>query len=63
MNWWRMVVLVATGFIGGFMTSLVGSGMDICSFSVLTLLFSVSEKIATPTSVVLMASNSLLGSV
>ncbi|KAL3115324.1 hypothetical protein niasHT_019675 [Heterodera trifolii] len=32
--------------------------VDICIFSVLTLLFSVSEKIATPTTVVLMALNS-----
>lgn len=42
-------------------TSTPTSGIDICTFSILTLLFRVSEKIATPTSVVLMALNTLLG--
>lgn len=37
------------------------SGIDICTFSILTLLFRVSEKVATPTSVVLMAMNTLAG--
>ena len=35
--------------------------MDICLFSLLTLLFRVSEKTATPTSVVLMAINTCIG--
>ena len=37
--------------------------MDICSFSVLTLLFRVSEKVATPTSIVLMAINASVGQI
>ncbi|KAL3075989.1 hypothetical protein niasHS_011350 [Heterodera schachtii] len=57
-NIWKSMVLILTGFIGGIFTSFAGSGVDICIFSVLTLLFSVSEKIATPTTVVLMALNS-----
>lgn len=40
---------------------LSSSGIDICTFSILTLLFRVSEKVATPTTVVLMAINTLLG--
>ena len=59
---WKGVVLFISGIIGGMCTSFAGSGLDICSFSILTLLFRVSEKTATPTSVVLMAWNSLLGS-
>lgn len=43
------------------MTGLLGSGVDMVSFSVLTLLFSISEKVATPTSVVLMAINTSVG--
>lgn len=35
--------------------------MDICSFSVLCLVFRVSEKVSTPTSVVLMAINTCVG--
>jgi hypothetical protein len=37
------------------------SGLDICTFSVLTLLFRVSEKTATPTTVVLQAWNCTVG--
>ena len=58
---WKAIVLIISGFIGGMFTSFAGSGLDICSFSVLTLLFRVSEKTATPTSVVLMAGNTLAG--
>ena len=43
------------------MTLVTGSGVDICSFSILSLLFRISEKISTPTSIVLMAINSLVG--
>jgi hypothetical protein len=32
-----------------------------CSFIVLTLLFRVSEKVATPTSVILMTGNTIVG--
>ena len=58
---WKAVVLVLTGFMGGIFTSFSGSGLDISSFSILTLLFRVTEKTATPTSVVLMAINSCVG--
>jgi len=57
---WKALILLAAGFIGGIFTSISGSGIDICSFSVLTLLFRISEKTATPTSVVLMAGNTVL---
>ena len=60
-NFWKAAVLILAGIIGGVFTSFAGSGLDICSFSVLTLLFRVSEKTATPTSVILMGFNSVLG--
>lgn len=50
-----------SGFLGGLFTGVAGSGVDICCFCVLTLYFRVSEKIATPTSVVLMAMVSIFG--
>ena len=31
-NWWRLLVLVLFGFIGGIFTSFSGSGLDISSF-------------------------------
>ncbi|WKY02581.1 hypothetical protein Q1695_016112 [Nippostrongylus brasiliensis] len=58
---WKAVVLVLTGFIGGIFTSFAGSGVDICVFSINTLLFRVSEKTATPTTVVMMGLNSMVG--
>jgi len=57
---WTVVGFLLTGFVGGMATGLVGSGLDICTFSVLTLVFRVSEKVATPTSVVLMSVNSMI---
>eukprot|EP00997_Jenningsia_sp_PLL12_P007194 NODE_3806_length_729_cov_145.489706_g3208_i0.p1 GENE.NODE_3806_length_729_cov_145.489706_g3208_i0~~NODE_3806_length_729_cov_145.489706_g3208_i0.p1 ORF type:complete len:213 (+),score=42.29 NODE_3806_length_729_cov_145.489706_g3208_i0:27-641(+) len=59
--YWRMWALILTGFIGGIFSAISGSGIDICSFSVLTLLFRVTEKTATPTSVCLMAINTVVG--
>lgn len=58
---WKALVLLGTGFVGGIFSAISGSGLDICSFSVLTLLFRVTEKTATPTSVVLMAGNTMVG--
>lgn len=60
-NWWKATVLFVAGFIGGLCSAFAGSGVDICAFSVLTLLFRLSEKVATPTSVVLMAANTCVG--
>src|SRR6218665_141502 len=56
----KATIFLVVGFIGGVFTALVGNGLDICTFSILTLLFRVSEKVATPTSVILMASNSIV---
>jgi uncharacterized membrane protein YfcA len=57
---WKGVVLVVGGFIGGIFTAFAGTGLDICAFMVLTLLFRISEKTATPTTVILMAFNSVI---
>ena len=58
---WQAMILIITGLAGGTFSALAGSGVDICSFSILCLLFRVSEKVATPTSVVLMAINTCVG--
>jgi len=58
---WQTLVLLFVGFLGGIFSAVAGSGVDICSFSVLSLLFRVSEKVSTPTSVVLMAINTVFG--
>lgn len=53
--------LIVFGFIGGMITAIFGNGIDIFTFCLLTLFFGLSEKIATPTSVVLMTINTIAG--
>ena len=55
------ILFLGTGVLGGLMSGCVGNGIDILIFSVMVLLFRISEKIATPTSVVLMAINAIAG--
>lgn len=47
--------LIGIGLIGGIVTSIFGNGVDLLTFCVLTLWYGIDEKIATPTSVVLMS--------
>lgn len=56
----QLIVLTA-GLLGSIMSGLVGNGIDIFVFATMVLLFRISEKVATPTSVVLMAFNALTG--
>jgi uncharacterized membrane protein YfcA len=57
----ELIIIMVAGFFGGIMSGMVGSGIDILNFSVMVLLFHMSEKVATPTSVVLMSINSIFG--
>jgi len=60
-GWRERGIILFAGFCGGLMTGLVGNGIDILCFSLMVLLFRLAEKVATPTSVVLMALNSVFG--
>ncbi len=53
--------VILVGIIGGGLSSLLGSGLDIFSFSYVTMRYHLNEKIATPTSVIIMAINSGIG--
>jgi len=53
--------IILVGIFGGAISSLLGSGIDIFSFSYITMRYHLSEKVATPTSVVIMAINSIVG--
>ncbi len=61
MSNYQKVQLIFIGFIGGILSALLGSGVDICTFAFVTMKYNLSEKVATPTSVVLMASNAIVG--
>lgn len=56
-----LLVILATGFLGGMVASVVGVGIDMLIFIVLTLLYGINEKISTPTTVVLMGLLSVAG--
>lgn len=56
-----LLPILATGFIGGLISSVVGVGLDMLIFIVLTLLYGVNEKVSTPTTVVLMGLLSVAG--
>lgn len=55
------IALLLVGIAGGIVSGITGSGLDILTFSLLVLGFRIDEKIATPTSVILMAGNALVG--
>jgi uncharacterized membrane protein YfcA len=54
-------ILLAFGMIGGVVSGLLGSGLEIIVFSVLVLLFRICEKAATPTVIVMMVLTSWSG--
>ena len=57
----EQIFCLAAGLWGGVVSGLVGSGMDIVGFSMMVLLFGLCEKVSTPTSVILMAVNAVVG--
>ena len=57
----EVIKLIVFGFIGGVITSFFGDGVGIFTFCLLTLHYKINEKIATPTAVVLMTINTLIG--
>jgi uncharacterized membrane protein YfcA len=56
-----VVRLLITGFIGGLITSFFGTGIGIVLFCLLSLYYGVSEKVATPTSVISMSILTVVG--
>lgn len=58
-----IINLVIIGVIGGCVTSLFGNGIDLLTFCMLRLWYGVDEKVATPTSVLLMSILTVAGTV
>uniref|UniRef100_A0A914Y4W8 Membrane transporter protein n=1 Tax=Panagrolaimus superbus TaxID=310955 RepID=A0A914Y4W8_9BILA len=52
---WKAAILIFSGFLGGLFTALTGSGVDICTFAVLTFVFRLSENFAAPSGIAMMA--------
>ncbi|MFP4440615.1 MAG: TSUP family transporter [Chloroflexaceae bacterium] len=55
------LLFIAVGLVGGVVASVVGSGIDMLVFIVLTLAFDIDEKVSTFTSVPIMALTSAVG--
>ncbi|MDY6969482.1 MAG: sulfite exporter TauE/SafE family protein [Spirochaetota bacterium] len=55
------LLIMITALMGGILTSILGSGIDIITFSFVTMRYGLSEKVATPTSVIIMTINSIIG--
>jgi uncharacterized protein len=53
--------LIVFGFIGGIISSIFGTGINIFTFCLMTIYYQVSEKVATPSSVIIMTIETLLG--
>ncbi|RMH01238.1 MAG: sulfite exporter TauE/SafE family protein [Chloroflexi bacterium] len=60
-HWGYRSLFIVVGIIGGIFAAHTGSGADILTFIVLTLMFGIDEKISTPTTVIIMGLNSLVG--
>ena len=56
-----MIALIAMGVLGGTVSGITGSGLDMLVFAMLTIMFRLSETVATPTSVIIMAVNAMIG--
>jgi len=62
-NWnhTHRLLFTLVGFAGGLFAANTGSGTDMFAFVVMTLAFGINEKISTPTTVIIMALNSIVG--
>lgn len=57
----HIALLCFFGLVGGAVSAIFGNGIDIITFTLLTLFFRIDEKIATPTSVLLMTVMTIFG--
>jgi uncharacterized membrane protein YfcA len=60
-DWQRRLLFIGIGVVGGTFAANVGSGIDTLTFIVLTLAFGINEKISTPTTVIIMGLNTVVG--
>lgn len=56
-----MIILFIVGVVGGSFSAILGTGIDIFTFSIITILYKLDEKVINPTSDIIMAINSIIG--
>ncbi|MGB1287103.1 MAG: TSUP family transporter, partial [Aggregatilineales bacterium] len=57
----QRITFFLIGIFGGAFAAHTGSGIDMLTFIVLTLAYGIHEKVSTPTTVVIMGLNSIVG--
>ena len=55
------ILFTFVGIVGGTVAGITGTGIDMLTFIILTLLFGIDERISTPTTVIIMGFNSIVG--
>ncbi len=58
---WDKLALILCGFCGGLISSLFGTGINILSYCFMVGYYRLSEKVATPSSVVIMTIETIVG--
>lgn len=56
-----MAKLLLMGLVGGMISSIFGTGINIFSFCFMTIYYRINEKVAVPSSVIIMTIETLLG--
>ncbi len=56
-----MARLILFGFIGGIISSIFGTGINIFTFCLMTIYYKINEKVAVPSSVIIMTFETILG--
>ena len=57
----RPLVIIVAGMVGGVLSGVIGTGIDFVAFTLMMLLMGEDIKVATATSVVIMAINAIVG--
>ena len=56
-----IIIILTGGFIGGIISSVFGTGINMLTFCLLVIYFKVNEKIATPSSIIIMTFETIIG--
>ena len=61
LNKFDIVLILVFGFLGGIISSIFGTGINIFTFCLMVVYFRLSEKVATPSSVIIMTIETIIG--
>jgi uncharacterized membrane protein YfcA len=56
-----MLRLLIFGLIGGIISSIFGTGINIFTFCLMTIYYGINEKVAVPSSIIIMSIETILG--